>query len=68
ITVDDEVIDFAVRIVEATRQWPGIAVCAVPRGSIALVRASRAQAVLAGRDVVTPDDVLDIARPALRHR
>ena len=68
ITVDDEVIDYAVRIVAATRQWPGIAVGAGPRGSIALVRASRAQAVLAGRDFVTPDDVRDIARPALRHR
>ncbi|MDN8650856.1 AAA family ATPase, partial [Stenotrophomonas indicatrix] len=39
ITVDDEVIDYAVRIVAATRQWPGIAVGAGPRGSIALVRA-----------------------------
>lgn len=68
ITVDDEVIDYAVRIVAATRQWPGVAVGAGPRGSIALVRASRAQAVLAGRDFVTPDDVRDIARPALRHR
>jgi len=68
ITVDDEVIDYAVRIVAATRQWPGIAVGAGPRGSIALVRASRAQAVLGGRDFVTPDDVRDIARPALRHR
>lgn len=68
ITVDDEVIDYAVRIVAATRQWPGIAVGAGPRGSIALVRAARAQAVLAGRDFVTPDDVRDIARPALRHR
>ncbi|HCR32840.1 MAG TPA: AAA family ATPase, partial [Stenotrophomonas sp.] len=68
ITVDDEVIDYAVRIVAATRSWPGIAVGAGPRGSIALVRAARAQAVLAGRDFVTPDDVRDIARPALRHR
>ena len=68
ITVDPEVIDYAVRIVAATRQWPGIALGAGPRGSIALVRAARAQAVLSGRDFVTPDDVRDIARPALRHR
>ncbi len=68
ITVDPEVIDYAVRIVAATRQWPGIALGAGPRGSIALVRAARAQAVLAGRDFVTPDDVRDIAKPALRHR
>jgi len=68
ITVDAEVIDYAVRIVAATRTWPGIALGAGPRGSIALVRAARAQALLAGRDFVTPDDVRDIARPALRHR
>ncbi len=58
ITVDPQVIDYAVRIVTATRKWPGIA----------LVRAARAQAVLSGRDFVTPDDVREIARPALRHR
>lgn len=68
ITVDPEVIDYAVRIVAATRQWPGIALGAGPRGSIALVRAARARAVLSGRDFVTPDDVRDIAKPALRHR
>ncbi|WP_313249650.1 MoxR family ATPase [Stenotrophomonas acidaminiphila] len=68
ITVDPQVIDYAVRIVAATRKWPGIALGAGPRGSLALVRAARAQAVLAGRDFVTPDDVREIARPALRHR
>ena len=68
IAVDAEVIDYAVRIVAATRRWPGIAVGAGPRGSIALVRAARAQALLSGRDFATPDDVRDIARPALRHR
>ena len=68
IIVDPQVIDYAVRIVAATRKWPGIALGAGPRGSLALVRAARAQAVLAGRDFVTPDDVREIARPALRHR
>lgn len=68
VTVDPEVIDYAVRIVAATRRFPGIALGAGPRGSIALVRAARAQAVLSGRDFVTPDDVREVARPALRHR
>lgn len=68
ITVDPEVVDYAVRIVAATRHFPGIALGAGPRGSIALVRAARAQAVLSGRDFVTPDDVREVARPALRHR
>ena len=68
VTVDEQVIDYAVRIAAATRKWPGIALGAGPRGSIALVRAARAQAVLAGRDFVTPDDLREIAKPALRHR
>ena len=68
VAVDEQVIDYAVRIVAATRKWPGISLGAGPRGSIALVRAARAQAVLQGRDFVTPDDVRDIATPALRHR
>ena len=68
VTVDPAVVDYAVRIVSATRKWPGIALGAGPRGSLALVRAARAQAVLSGRDFVTPDDIRTIARPALRHR
>jgi MoxR-like ATPase len=68
VRVDAAVVDYAVRIAAATRKWPGIALGAGPRGSIALVRAARAQAVLAGRDFVTPDDVREIAKPALRHR
>ncbi len=68
VSVDPQVVDYAVRIVAATRRWPGISLGAGPRGSIALVRAARAQAVLGGRDFVTPDDVREIARPALRHR
>ncbi|NUS60842.1 MAG: MoxR family ATPase [Lysobacter sp.] len=68
VRVDAAVIDYAVRLVVATRKWPGIALGAGPRGSIALVRAARAQAVLAGRDFVTPDDIREIAKPALRHR
>jgi len=66
--VDAAVVDYAVRIAGATRRWPGIALGAGPRGSLALIRAGRAQAVLAGRDFVTPDDIREIAMPALRHR
>ena len=66
--VDAAVVDYAVRIAATTRTWPGIALGAGPRGSLALVRAARAQAVLSGRDFVTPDDVREVARPALRHR
>ncbi|MDR2926363.1 MAG: MoxR family ATPase [Azoarcus sp.] len=68
MTVDSRIIDYATRIVRATREWPGLLIGAGPRGSIALVRAARAAAVLAGRDFVTPDDIKAVALPALRHR
>ena len=62
------VSDYAVRMARATRAAPGIAVGASPRGSIALIRAARACALLDARDYVTPDDVKAVARPVLRHR
>jgi MoxR-like ATPase len=68
IRVDDKVRDYAVDIVRATRDWPGIAVGAGPRGAIALLRAARAAALLEQRDYVVPDDVKRLALPALRHR
>lgn len=68
LTVDRAIYDYAVNIVRATREWPGIAIGAGPRGGIALVRAARAAALLAGRDFVIPDDVKRMALPALRHR
>jgi len=57
-----------VRIARATREWSGIENGSGPRGSIALLRAARANAVLEGRDFVTPDDIKSMALPALRHR
>ncbi len=68
ITVDEAVVDYAVRLVRATREWPGLAMGAGPRGSLALVRLARANAVLEARDFVTPDDVRAVAKPGLRHR
>jgi len=68
IRVDDQVLDYALRLARATRQWAGVAAGAGPRGGIALVRVARAAAALAGRDYVTPDDVKRLALPALRHR
>jgi len=66
--IDAAVLDYAVRIVRETRQTSGIRLGAGPRGSIALVRAARAAALIAGRDFVTPDDIRRVAIPALRHR
>jgi MoxR-like ATPase len=66
--VDQQVIDYAVRIVRNTRNWPGLAFGAGSRAAISLIRAARVVALLDARDFVTPDDIKRIALPALRHR
>jgi len=68
VRVDERVVDYAVRITRATREWNGLANGAGSRAAIALVRAARAAALLNARDFVTPDDVKQHALPALRHR
>ena len=68
VRVDDALAEYAVAIVRATRQWPGVAVGAGPRGSIALLRVGQAAALLAGRDFVIPDDIKQHALACLRHR
>ena len=68
VHVSDAIEGYAVDLVTATRESQRLAVGASPRGSIALVKLSRAKAALAGRDFVTPEDVKAVAVPALAHR
>ncbi|WP_217476488.1 AAA family ATPase [Stutzerimonas stutzeri] len=68
VPLDDQVLDYAVRLARATRDWPGVTLGAGPRASIALVRGARARALLRGGDFVVPDDVKDCALAVLRHR
>ncbi|HEX6964442.1 MAG TPA: MoxR family ATPase [Gemmatimonadaceae bacterium] len=68
VRVAPEVREYIASIVRATREDPGLTLGGSPRASVALFRASRAAALLAGRDFVTPDDVKDYAFPVLRHR
>jgi MoxR-like ATPase len=68
VEVDERVLGYAVEMVRATRELGALVAGAGPRGSIALIRAARARALIAGRGFVTPDDVKAIALPALRHR
>lgn len=68
LQMDEQIINYAVRIVRKTRSWTGIEVGAGPRGSISLLRAARAWALLQGNHFVTPDDVKAIAPSVLRHR
>lgn len=66
--VDEQVVDYAVRLVRATREHAGLGIGSGSRGALALVRGARAVALLDGRRYVTPDDIKRIALPALRHR
>jgi MoxR-like ATPase len=68
VRVDEQVVDYAVRMVRATRDYAGVAIGSGSRGALALVRGARAFAVLDGRGYVTPDDIKRVALPALRHR
>lgn len=68
LALDDQVLDYAVRLARATRSWPGLAMGAGPRASIALVRGARARALLRGGDFVLPDDIKSCALAVLRHR
>jgi len=68
VRVEDSVIEYLMSVVRATREAPGFRLGASPRGSVALLRASRALALTRGRDYVVPDDVRDLAVPCLAHR
>ncbi|MEW5509960.1 AAA family ATPase [Pseudomonas antarctica] len=68
LALDEQVLDYAVRLARATRTWPGLAIGAGPRASIALVRGARARALLRGGEFVTPDDIKGCALAVLRHR
>ncbi|HKF00331.1 MAG TPA: MoxR family ATPase [Actinomycetes bacterium] len=68
VHVAESVGRYVVELVAATRASPRVQVGASPRGTLALVKAARARALLAGRGYVVPDDVKALAVPALAHR
>ena len=68
VHADEGILGYAVDLVTATRESSQVQVGASPRGSLALLKLSRARAALVGRDYVTPDDVKLVAVPALAHR
>lgn len=68
VSIDDQVIDYAVRIVRASREHPSIFRGAGSRASIGLVRIAKANAYLEGRNFVLPDDVKTMAISVLQHR
>jgi MoxR-like ATPase len=68
ITVAEPIIEYIVKLVHKTREDPKISVGASPRGSLGLLLASRAWAMIDGRDYVNPQDVQDVFIPVLGHR
>ncbi len=68
LKTDDAIINYAVRIIRATRESSGIEIGAGPRGSISLLRAARANAFCNNNSFVTPDDIKEVAPSVLRHR
>ena len=68
VHLSPEVRRYAVDLVSATRRLPEVRLGASPRSTLHLVRAGRAQAALAGRDFVVPDDLHAVAIPVLAHR
>ena len=68
VHVSDAIEGYIVDLVAATRASRRLAVGSSPRGSLALLKLSRARAALSGRDFVVPEDVKSVAVPALAHR
>lgn len=68
VRIEDSLVDYINHVVRATRSWPAFHIGASPRAGLSLMQAARTLAAFNGRDFAIPDDVVDIALPALRHR
>jgi len=68
VEISEDLLDYVVAIVAATRRDQQVQVGASPRGGLALIQLARGQAVLHQRDYVVPDDIKQVAVPALAHR
>jgi MoxR-like ATPase len=68
VHVSEELLGYIVKLAEATRKHPEVALGVSPRGTQALLRAAQAYAYLQGRSYVEPDDIKRLALPVLAHR
>jgi MoxR-like ATPase len=68
VEVTPDLIEYVVAIVTATRRDAQVQIGASPRGGLALIQLARGQALLSQRDYVVPDDIKQVAVPALAHR
>lgn len=68
LVIEEKLLAFIAKLVHQTRSHKSIYLGASPRASIAIMNASKAIAAISGRDFVTPDDILEVVPPVLRHR
>ncbi len=68
VEVSDEVVDYVLEVVSATRDHSDVEIGVSPRGGLALMRMVRAIALMEGRDYVVPDDAREVFVPCLAHR
>jgi len=68
VYVDESILNYIADIVEESRRHSAVRLGGSPRAAIALLMASRALALMDGRDYVIPDDVKEVAEPVLNHR
>ena len=68
LIIDEKLLQFIAKLTHQTRNHKSIYLGASPRASLAIMNASKAMAAINGRDFVTPEDILEVATPVLRHR
>jgi MoxR-like ATPase len=68
VLIDPKLVEFIAKIVNQTRNNPSLFLGASPRASLAILKASKANAAIKGRDFVNPEDILEMAAPVMRHR
>ena len=68
VVIEERLLSFIAKLVHQTRNHKSIYLGASPRASLAIMNASKAMAAMNGRDFVTPDDILEVVPPVLRHR
>ena len=68
LTVEQKLIEYIAKLVNATRNNSSLYLGASPRASLSILKASKALAAIRGRDFVIPEDILEVAPHVLRHR
>jgi MoxR-like ATPase len=68
VIAEPRLIEYIAKIVIETRNNPALYLGASPRASLAILKAAKASAAIKGRDFITPEDIVEMAMPVLRHR